>query len=88
MKENIIIRKATIDDLDKVQKLNEKLFLREFKKFNKFLNVKWTFSEKGKKYFDFSEKGKKYFEGLIKNDFVYVATMDNIIVRISGRMYS
>ena len=78
MKENIIIRKATIDDLDKVQKLNEKLFLREFKKFNKFLNMKWTFSE----------KGKKYFEGLIKNDFVYVATMDNIIVRISGRMYS
>ena len=68
MNENIIIRKATIDDLDKVQKLNEKLFLREFKKFNKFLNVKWTFSE----------KGKKYFEGLIKYDFVYVSLSLNL----------
>ena len=78
MKENIIIRKATIDDLDKVQKLNEKLFLREVEKFNKFLNVKWTFSE----------KGKAYFEGLIKNDFLYVAALDNIIVRILGWVYS
>ena len=70
MVDNVIIRKATIKDLENIQNLNKKLFIREFEKYNKLLNVEWTFGE----------KGTKYFSDLIQNDFVYIAEVDNKVV--------
>lgn len=67
MVDNVIIRKATIKDLENIQNLNKKLFIREFEKYNKLLNIEWTFGE----------KGTKYFSDLIQNDFVYIAEGDN-----------
>lgn len=47
---NVLIRKATIDDLEAILKLNKALFDYETA-FNKEYNLGWTYSEKGKKYF-------------------------------------
>ena len=35
MLDEIVIEKATIEDLEYIQKLNKKLFIREFEKYNK-----------------------------------------------------
>lgn len=40
MVDNVTIRKVTIKDLEDIQRLNEKLFVREFEKYNKLLNIK------------------------------------------------
>jgi hypothetical protein len=48
---NIKIRKATIKDLKEVQKLNLLLFQKEYKEYDKFLNLNWTFGERGTKAF-------------------------------------
>ena len=45
------IRKATLDDLKDIQKLNLLLFEKEYKEYDKLLDKDWTFGEKGKKYF-------------------------------------
>ena len=75
MLDDVIIEKATIEDLEYIQKLNKKLFIREFEKYNKLLNIEWTFGE----------KGIKYFKELIQNGFVYVAkTNNNIIGYLAG----
>ena len=47
----MIIRKANIDDLKFVKELNYKLFDLEYNNFDSALNMEWTFSEKGEKYF-------------------------------------
>lgn len=70
MLDDVIIEKATIEDLEYIQKLNKKLFIREFEKYNKLLNIEWTFGE----------KGTKYFKELIQNNFVYVAKINNNII--------
>ena len=70
MLDEIVIEKATIEDLEYIQKLNKKLFIREFEKYNKLLNIEWTFGE----------KGTKYFKELIQNNFVYVAKINNNII--------
>ena len=62
MMDDVVLKKATIGDLEAVQILNQKLFKREFEKYNKLLNIEWTFAE----------KGTNYFQQLIENDFVYV----------------
>jgi len=46
-----MIRKATIDDLKDILKLNFELFKYEFKNFDKSLKMDWTYSE-GEKYFE------------------------------------
>lgn len=51
MKDNFIIRKADIKDLKDILELNYKLFRREYKEFDKSLNLNWTHSKEGKKYF-------------------------------------
>lgn len=48
---NTIIRPATIDDLQNIQELNLKLFEEEIKKFDKNLDMNWTFGENWKKYY-------------------------------------
>lgn len=70
MLDEIVLEKATSKDLEYIQKLNRKLFVREFEKYNKLLNIKWTFGE----------KGTKYFNELIQNNFVYVAKINNNII--------
>lgn len=75
MFDNLIIKKATVCDLEKIQNLNKKLFEREIEKYNKFLNIEWTFSK----------NGTEYFKKLIENNFVYVAQIDeNIIGYLAG----
>ena len=79
MLDEIVIEKATIEDLEYIQKLNKKLFIREFEKYNKLLNIEWTFGE----------KGTKYFKELIQNGFVYVAkTNNNIIGYLAGSIHN
>lgn len=68
----VTIRKATIKDLKKVQELNLKLFEKEHKEYDKFLNLNWTFGA----------EGTKYFSDRIKNEdgCVFVAELNKEIV--------
>jgi len=47
----ILIRRANIDDLENIQKLNQKLFEMEHAKYDDSLNLTWTLGELGKEYF-------------------------------------
>lgn len=73
---SVIIRKATENDLKAVQELNYKLFDLEFSNdFDPALNMEWTFSE----------KGEKYFKGLIEDGTVWVAVdNDRVIGYLAG----
>jgi len=68
--ENIIIRKANIDDLYEIQKLNKELFELESKNFDLTLIADWPLTK----------EGKEYFENAIKNDIVLVACIEQKIV--------
>lgn len=63
--EKITIRKANIRDLGDILSLNLDLFKREYREYDKRLNLKWTYGKVGKSYF------KKRVSG--KNGFVLVA---------------
>ena len=54
------IRKATINDLKRIQELNLMLFEKEAKEFNDPLNTDWTFSDKGTSYYTERIKSKEY----------------------------
>ncbi|MBT3582482.1 GNAT family N-acetyltransferase [Candidatus Woesearchaeota archaeon] len=45
------IREAKLTDLQVIKELNLKLFEKEYKDYDKTLNMDWTFSKKGDKYF-------------------------------------
>ena len=60
---DIIIRQASLRDLESIQKLNYKLFKLEKENFDPTLIVDWPLSE----------EGKNYFEDLIKNEYVIIA---------------
>ena len=62
----IKIRKAILKDLKVIQDLNLKLFEKEYNEFDKTLDISWTFSEEGKKYF--SESIKKGFAAVAEAD--------------------
>lgn len=47
---DLIIRKAKIEELEIIQKLNHQLFLHE-EKFDSFLNMNWPFEKAGKDFF-------------------------------------
>ena len=68
--ENIIIRKANIDDLYEIQKLNKELFELESNNFDSTLITDWPLTQ----------EGKEYFENTIKKDIVLVAYLDKQIV--------
>lgn len=81
MKNDILIRKADIRDLEDILKLNFGLFKKE--KYDKSLNLEWTYND-----------GKKYFKNRIikKGGFVEVAKVKGIIVAylcggISDRLF-
>lgn len=67
---NIIIRKAILEDLKEVQKLNYKLFDLEYNNFDPALNMDWTFSK----------IGEDYFKSLIEDGTVWVAIDDNKVI--------
>ena len=67
---NIVIRKATIDDLKIIQKLNNDLCDLERDNYDPTLVEDWSISERGKKYFSY----------LINNHCVVVAEIKNDIV--------
>lgn len=66
----IKIRKADMDDLIKIQDLNNKLFELEYKFFDPTLNVGWTYEK----------VGIDYFGDMIENEAVFVSIIDNKIV--------
>lgn len=69
---NIVIKNATINDLQKIQELNLKLFEKEYKEYDPLLNLDWTFGK----------IGTKYYQDRISmdNGCVLVAIIDNKIV--------
>ena len=66
----MVIRKAAISDLQRIQELNNELFELELANYDKYLIKDWPLSI----------KGKEYFENAIKNSFVIVADIENKIV--------
>lgn len=68
--ENVIIRKATLNDLYDIQTLNNQLFKLEKENFDPTLVENWPISE----------QGKKYFKTLIEDAYVIVATLNDEIV--------
>jgi len=66
------IRKAVIGDLKRIQELNLMLFEKEQKEYDELLDLDWTFSK----------EGTKYFQDKISKDegCVFVAVVDGKIV--------
>lgn len=68
----VIIKNATIDDLQKDQELNLKLFKKEHEEYDPLLNLKWTFGKEGAKY---------YKNRILKDDgCVLIAIVENEII--------
>ena len=70
--EKITIRKARPNDLTNILRLNLDLFKKEYKEYDKKLNLKWTYGKTGKAYFK-----KKISE---KNGFAFVAENEGKII--------
>lgn len=68
--ENLIIRKATLNDLNEIQNLNNMLFNLEKENFDPTLVENWPISQ----------DGEKYFKGLIEENYVIVAIINDGIV--------
>lgn len=66
----MVIRKALLKDLERIQQLNNLLFDLEIANFDKFLIKDWPLSN----------AGKQYFQQAIKQSFVIVAEIDNKVV--------
>lgn len=66
------IRKATLEDLKRIQELNLMLFTKEHEEFDGLLDLDWTFGERGESYFR---------ESLTKKDHcAFVAEEDEKII--------
>jgi ribosomal protein S18 acetylase RimI-like enzyme len=57
----ILIRKAQAADLHAILRLNLALFQKEWAEFDKTLNIKWTYSHRGRDYFSQRIKGRGGF---------------------------
>ena len=68
--EDVIIREASLEDLNTIQELNNSLFKLEKENYDSTLVYDWPLSE----------EGKEYFLDLINNHYVIVAIYDNNIV--------
>lgn len=66
--EKLSIRKATVKDLDDVLRLNLDLFKKEYKDFDKSLDMKWTYGKKGRSYFKKRSSGKEGFCAVAENN--------------------
>lgn len=80
MAKDFIIRKAEIDDLDNILRLNFSLFKKEYDEYASDLNLEWTYC-----------RGKEIFKNGIKNNnnYLAIAQYDNkIIGYLSGSLYN
>ena len=66
----MLIRKAELKDLQRIQELNNQLFELELANFDKHLIKDWPLSD----------EGKQYFESAIKEGFVIVAEIEGNVV--------
>lgn len=66
MKNNFIFRKANLKDLKDALRLNFELFQKEYREFDKSLNLNWTYRE-----------GKKYFKNRIIKKDSFVEVVEN-----------
>lgn len=66
----MLIRKATLKDLERIQELNNQLFELELANFDKYLIKDWPLSK----------EGKEYFVNAIKESFVIVAEIEGKVV--------
>ena len=66
----MLVRKAELKDLRRIQELNNQLFELELANFDKYLIKDWPLSD----------EGKRYFESAIKEGFVIVAEIDDRVV--------
>jgi len=64
----IIIREANKKDLNDILRLNLILFKKEFKEFDKTLNISWTYSQRGKDYFNKRITSKEGFVAVAINN--------------------
>ncbi len=67
---DIKIKKANMEDFQKVQELNHKLFELEYEFYDSSLNVGWTYEK----------EGNNYFKNMIENEIVFLAIIDDEIV--------
>lgn len=67
---DIIIKKATIENLKEIQELNNQLFELEYNNFDSSLKVGWPFEK----------EGTEYFSDMLNNQAVFIALVDNSIV--------
>ena len=68
--ESVAIRKASLEDLEIIRKLNNNLFKLEKENYDPTLVENWPLSD----------SGKEYFEDLINNHYVIVALINQEIV--------
>ncbi|MBN2016451.1 GNAT family N-acetyltransferase [Candidatus Dojkabacteria bacterium] len=69
------ISKAKVSDLKRIQTLNQKLFRKEFKEYDRTLNINWPFEK----------DGEKYFKKRLRNGCVLVAVQrDEVIGYLCG----
>ena len=66
----MLVRKAELKDLQRIQELNNQLFELELANFDKYLIKDWPLSD----------EGKQYFESAIKEGFVIVAEIEGNVV--------
>ena len=66
----MLIRRANLADLKRIQELNNELFELELANFDKYLIKNWPLSK----------EGEDYFKNAIKESFVVVAEIDNKVV--------
>jgi ribosomal protein S18 acetylase RimI-like enzyme len=66
-KEKLVLRLAKPKDLKEIMRLNLELFKHQQKNFDPTLNLSWTFSNEGKKYFKKRISGKDSFTEVIEN---------------------
>lgn len=68
MENRFLIRKAIPRDLKDILRLNSDLFKKEYREFDKSLDLKWTYSKVGKKYFKNRIIKKDGFVEVIENN--------------------
>lgn len=66
--EKVIIRRANKKDLDDILHLNFDLFKKEYKEFDRSLDMKWTYGKKGRAYFKKRASGKEGFCAVAENN--------------------
>lgn len=68
--DNLLIKKATLEDLKTIQNLNNQLFKLEKENYDSTLVSNWPLTD----------EGKLYFEDLINNHYVIIAILNDEIV--------